>query len=75
MSRRGRIEGAGSDGAASGLTVDGLREYGERAGRFAALLDAEDLPTSASTPTTSRCPRVARRVLDRVPGWPGVLGA
>ena len=40
--RRGRIEGADSDGATSELTLDGLREYGERAGRFAAFLDSSD---------------------------------
>ena len=70
--RRGRIEGAGSDGAASGLTIAGLREYGERAGRFAALLDAEDIADFSVDTDDVPVPEVARRVLGRMPGWPGV---
>ena len=68
--RRGRIEGAGSDGAASGLTIAGLREYGERAGRFAALLDAEDFADFSVDTDDVPVPEVARRVLAHLPGWP-----
>ena len=53
----------GSDGAASGLTIDGLREYGERAGRFAAFLDAEDLADFSVDTDDVPVPEVARRVL------------
>ena len=68
--RRGRIEGADSDGAASGLTLDGLREYGQRAGRFAALLDADDFADFTVDTDQVPVPEVARRVLERIPGWP-----
>jgi hypothetical protein len=69
--RRGQIEGADSDGAASGLTLDGLREYGERAGRFAAHLDADDFADFSVDTDDVPVPEVARRVLARLPGWPG----
>jgi hypothetical protein len=69
--RRGRIEGAESDGAVSELTIDGLREYGERAGRFASLLDSRAFADLTVDTDDVPVPEVARRVLARVDGWPG----
>ena len=68
--RRGQIEGAGSDGAASGLTLESLREYGGRAARFAALLDSNDIADLAVDTDDISVPQVARRVLAQVSGWP-----
>jgi len=68
--RRGRAEGAGSDGAATGLTLAGLREYGSRAGRFAALLDAQGIEDFAVNTDGVAVPEVARTVLAVVGDWP-----
>jgi hypothetical protein len=68
--RRGRIEGADSDGAATGLTLEGLREYGERAARFAEVLDSAGFADFAVDTDGVAVPEVAARVLERVPGWP-----
>ena len=69
--RRGRIEGADSDGAVTDLTLDGLREYGERAGRFAALLDSRDFADFTVDTDGVPVPDVARQVLAAADGWPG----
>lgn len=68
--RRGRIEGADSDGAVSGLTLDGLDEYATRAAGFAARLDADGLADVAVATDGLAVPRVATHVLAAVPGWP-----
>lgn len=69
--RRGRIEGADSDGAVTDLTLDGLREYGEQAGRFAALLDSRAFADFTVDTDGVAVPDVARRVLAGADGWPG----
>ena len=69
--RRGRIEGADSDGAVTDLTLDGLREYGEQAGRFAALLDSRAFADFTVDTDDVPVPDVARQVLAGADGWPG----
>jgi hypothetical protein len=68
--RRGRAEGAGSDDAASGLTLERLREYGASAGRFAALLDSLGIEDLAVDTDGVPVPDVARSVLAAVGDWP-----
>ena len=68
--RRGQIEGAGSDGAVSGLTLDSLSEYAEQATRFAARLDADDFADFAVDTDGRTLPEIAQLILDRLPEWP-----
>jgi adenylylsulfate kinase len=71
--RRGQIEGAGTDGAVSALTLQTLTEYGERAVGFAARLDADDIADFAVDTDDVAVPSIAKSVLDRAGGWPGGL--
>ena len=64
--RRGRVEGAESDGAATGLTSKGLREYGASAAKFAALLDSQGIEDFAVDTDGVPVPEVARAVLAKV---------
>lgn len=68
--RRGRAEGAGTDGAASGLTLDGLAEYGRRAAEFAALLDTQGVEDFRVDTDNTPVPDVAEAVLRQLPEWP-----
>lgn len=68
--RRGRWEGAGTDGAVSGLTLAALEEYAEQAARFAATLDGEDFADLTVDTNDRSVPDLARLILDRLPGWP-----
>jgi hypothetical protein len=70
--RRGRAEGADSAGAATGLTLERLRENGASAGRFAALLDSRGIEDFAVDTDGVTVPDVARSVLAAVGDWPKV---
>lgn len=68
--RRGQLEGAGSDGAVSGLTMDSLSEYAEQAAVFAAKLDADDFADFTVDTDGRTVPQIARLILDALPAWP-----
>jgi hypothetical protein len=70
--RRGRIEGADSDGAVSGLTMDRLSEYADQAARFAAKLDADDFADFTVDTDGRTVPEIARLILEQLPGWPAL---
>lgn len=72
--RRGQLEGAGTGGAVSGLTMDSLSDYAEQAGRFAATLDAEDFADFTVDTDGRTVPEIARLVLDRLGPWPEPAG-
>lgn len=72
--RRGRAEGADSDGAATGLTLEHLREYGASAGRFAGLLDSQGIEDVAVDTDGVTVPDVAKAVLAAVGDWPTAWG-
>jgi hypothetical protein len=68
--RRGQVEGADTAGATSGLSIDGLLAYAERAARFAELLDVAGFADFTVETDGITVPEVARRVLAGAPGWP-----
>lgn len=68
--RRGRLEGAESDGAVSGLTMAALSDYAEQAARFAARLDGDDFADLTVDTDDRTVPDIAQLILDRLPGWP-----
>lgn len=73
--RRGQIEGAGTDGAVSGMTMQGLAEYADRAASFAAKLDADDIADFSVDTDELAVPAVARQALERANGWPSRVGS
>lgn len=73
MLRRGQSDGLGTDGAVSGLSLEGLTYLSERAAAFSAKLEAEDIADFAVDTDDLSVPAVARAVLERSHGWPGAL--
>jgi hypothetical protein len=70
MLRRGQTDGLGTDGAVTGLSIEGLTYLGERAATFGAKLDAEDIADFAVDTDDLSVPTLARVVLERANGWP-----
>lgn len=68
--RRGRLEGAETDGAVSGLTMAALSEYAEQAVDFAGKLDGDDFADFTVDTDDRTVPDIAQLILDRLPGWP-----
>lgn len=69
--RRAQIDGLGTDGAVSGLTVEGPAFLSERAATFGARLDAESIADFVVDTDDLSVTALAGAVLDRAQGWPG----
>ncbi len=71
--RRGQIDGLGTDGAVSTLSLEGLTYLSERAAAFGAKLGADDIADFAVDTDDLSVPALARAVLEHAHGWPGAF--